>query len=62
MDLTTLFCPLDDLVQARNNQSIWLEQSKPPEGVSAQISLSELMTIIIVSHHSADKNANSYYY
>ena len=31
MDLTTLFCPLDDLVQARNNQSIWLEQSKPPE-------------------------------
>ena len=47
MDLTTLFCHIDDLVQARNNQSIQLEQSKPPGGVSAQISLSELMTIMI---------------
>ncbi len=62
MDLTTLFCHIDDLVQARNNQSIQLEQSKPPGGVLAQISLSELMTIIIAYHHSADKNFNSYYY
>ena len=62
MDLTTLFCHIDDLVQARNNQSIQLEQSKPPRGVSAQISLSELMTIIIASHHSADKNFNSDYH
>ena len=61
MDLTTLFCHIDDLVQAHNNQSIQLEQSKPPEGVSAQISLSELITII-ASHHSADKNFNSYYH
>jgi len=46
MDLTTLFCHIDDLVQARK-KSIQLEQSKPPGGVSAQISLSELMTIMI---------------
>ena len=62
MDLTTLFCHIDDFVQARNNKSIQFEQSKPPRGVSAQISLSELMTIIIASHHSADKNFNSYYH
>ena len=40
MDLTTLFCHIDDLVKARNNQSIQLEQSKSPRGVSAQMSLS----------------------
>jgi len=62
MDLTTLFCHIDDFVKARNNKSIQFEQSKPPRGVSAQISLSELMTIIIASHHSADKNFNSYYH
>ena len=61
MDLTTLFCHIDDFVKARNNKSIQFEQSKPPRGVSAQMSLSELMTIIIAYHHSADKNFKSDY-
>ena len=62
MDLTTLFCHIDDFVKARNNKSIQFEQSKPPRGVSAQMSLSELMTIIIAYHHSAYKNFKSYYH
>ena len=47
MDLTTLFCHIDDSVKARNNKSIQFAQSKPSRGVPAQMSLAELMTITI---------------
>ena len=62
MDLTTLFCHIDDFVKARNNKSIQFEQSKPSRGVPAQMSLAELMTITIAYHHSAYKNFKSYYH
>ena len=62
MDLTTLFCHIDDFVKARNNQSIQFEQSKLPRGIAEQMSFSELMTIIIASHHPVYKNFKSYYH
>ena len=59
MDLTTLFCHIDDFVKARNNKSIQFEQSKPSRSGPAQMSLSERMTITIAYHRSAYKNFKS---
>jgi len=62
LDLTKLFCDIDDFVKALNNKSIEFSQSKSRRGIPAQMSLSELMTIIVSYHSSGFKNFKAYYF
>lgn len=61
MDLTTLFCHVDDFVKAMDSKNIELVKDKSKRGIPAQMSLSELMTIIIAYHSSGFKNFKAYY-
>jgi len=62
MDLTRLFCNVDDFVKALSDKNIEFIQCKSKRGINAHMSLSELMTIIIAYHSSGFKNFKSYYF
>lgn len=62
MDLTRLFCNVDDFVKTLSNKNIELIKCKSKRGTNARMSLSELMTIIIAYHSSGFKNFKSYYF
>jgi len=64
MDLTVLFCNIDDFVKAlqaqKNSQFIQFYSAKRC-GVPARMSLSEIMTIIVLYHSSGFKNFKTFY-
>ena len=64
MDLTTLFCNIDDFVKTLDyaNGQILVTSKKSNRGSRPQMSLSELMTIIVLCHLSGFKNFKSYYF
>jgi len=64
MDLTELFCEVDDFVKAFNKRKlpIAITTGKSKRGTIPRMSLSELMTIIIAYHSSGFKNFKSYYF
>ncbi len=64
MDLTTLFCELDDFVKALNytNDQFLITTQKNKRGGSPRMSLSEMMTIIIRYHSSGFKNFKAFYF
>ena len=64
MDLTTLFCELDDFVKALSYTSdqILLTRGKANRGQKPMMSLSEMMTIIVFYHASGFKNFKSFYF
>ena len=65
MDLTQLFCDIDDFVKAlskKNNSFLLISTGKPRRGFPPQMSLAELMTIIILYHSSGFKNFKAFYY
>ena len=64
MDLTTLFCELDDFVKALNysNNQILLTTGKSNRGQKPMMSLSEIMTIIVFYHSSGFKNFKAFYF
>ena len=64
MDLTALFCDIDDFVKSflLKSQFVLLGRNKSSRGVSQRMSLAELMTIIILYHSSNFKNFKSFYF
>ena len=64
MDLTALFCELDDFVKALNytNEQILLTTGKSNRGGKPRMSLSEMMTIIVFYHASGLKNFKAFYF
>jgi hypothetical protein len=64
MDLTTLFCEIDDFVKefTASSQFIQMTQRKGNRGGSPLMSLGELMTIVIYYHASNFKNFKSFYF
>jgi len=64
MDLTELFCDVDDFVKAfdKRNLPVAITSGKPKRGTVPRMSLSELMTIIIAYHSSGFKNFKTYYF
>jgi hypothetical protein len=63
MDLVRLFCDVDDFVKAlHSNKNYQLTYAKSRRGIPAQVSLSEMMTIIILYHSSGFKNFKSFYF
>ncbi len=64
MDLTTLFCELDDFVNALDytNEQILLTTGKNSRGGKPRMSLSEIMTIIVFYHSSGYKNFKAFYF
>lgn len=64
MDLTTLFCDIDDYVKTLDYSKgqILVTANKSNRGGKPQMSLSELMTIIILYHSSGHKNFKSFYF
>ena len=63
MDLTRLFCDIDDFVKALNDsqEHILITQRKSKRGISPRMSLSELMTIIVAYHSSGFRHFKAYY-
>ena len=64
MDLTQLFCDIDDFVKAlerKNDSFLLISKSKLRRGFPPQMSLSELMTIIVLYHSSGYKNFKTFY-
>ncbi len=64
MDLTTLFCDIDDFVKALSytNKQLLITTGKSKRGGTPKMSLSELMTIIILYHSSGFKNFKAFYF
>jgi len=64
MDLTALFCDIDDFVKAdeQRDTQVLISSQKSRRGGVPRMSLSELMTIIVAYHSSGFKNFKSYYY
>jgi len=64
MDTTQLFCEIDDFVKTLDYSKgqILLNKRKSNRGSKPQMSLSELMTIIILYHSSGFKNFKVFYY
>jgi len=65
MDLTKLFCDIDDFVKAlekKNDGKLLISRGKAKRGFPPQMSLSELMTIIVQYHSSNFKNFKSFYF
>ena len=64
MDLTTLFCEIDDFVKALNysNEQLLITTGKSSRGLKSRMSLSELMTIIVLYHSSGFKNFKAFYF
>ena len=62
MDLTKLFCDIDDFVKALvANNKLQLISNKSKRGQVARMSLSEMMTIIVLYHSSGFKNFKYFY-
>jgi hypothetical protein len=64
MDLTTLFCNIDDFVKTLDYSKgqILIKRSKSRRGVKARMCLSELMTVIVLYHSSGFKNFKCFYF
>jgi hypothetical protein len=65
MDLTQLFCDIDDFVKAfeKNNLSFFLISKSNGHGrTPAHMSLAEIMTIIVLYHSSGFKNFKTFYF
>lgn len=64
MDLTELFCEIDDFVKAlqSKNVPIQITQGRGRRGPSPRMSLSEILTIIIYYHASGFKNFKTFYF
>ena len=64
MDLTTLFCDIDDFVKTLNysKDQILIVSRKSNRGTKPQMTLSEIMTIVILYHSSGYKNFKSFYF
>ncbi len=64
MDLTTLFCDIDDFVKALDytNEQILLTTGKSNRGGKPRMSLSEMMTVIVLYHSSGYKNFKAFYF
>ena len=64
MDLTTLFCNIDDFVKSLDytQDQVLISCKKPRRGSSPRMSLSELMTIIILYHSSGFKHFKAFYF
>lgn len=63
MDLTELFCDVDNFIQqnSRNNPKIAAHSTKRKYFRPNRLSESEIMTIVIAYHQSGYKNFKSYY-
>jgi hypothetical protein len=65
MDITTLFCDIDDFVKDLKNNSdssLMISYGKSKRGKEPQMHLSELMTIITWYHSSGFKNFKTFYF
>jgi hypothetical protein len=66
MNLTQLFCDIDDYVKALNQSTgknnFLITHSKSSRGTAARMSLSELMTILVLYHSSGFKNFKYFYF
>ena len=65
MDLTQLFCDIDDFVKAlaqQNNSFLLISKGKAKRGFPPQMSLAELMTILVLYHSSGFKNFKAFYF
>lgn len=58
MDITTLFCDIDDFVKQHNQTENLIESTKPSKH---RLSSSEIMTICIAYHQSGYKNFKAFY-
>ena len=64
MDLTRLYCDVDDFVKelpSTNPHIVFNKQKKKKRGFPPKMSLSEIMTIIIYYHASGFKNFKTFY-
>lgn len=64
MDVTKLFCNIDDFVnelENKNDPNLLISRTKIKRGVNPQMSLSEIMTIVVLYHSSNFKNFKSFY-
>jgi len=62
LDITTLFCSVDDFWKTFKND--WYKKQiihKPSRGPSCSISMSEIMTIMILFHQSNFRNFKHFY-
>ncbi len=63
LDFTELYCSIDDFTKIlANNQQFQVSFSKSKRGSKAQMSLSEIMTIIVAYHSSNFKNFKAFYF
>lgn len=65
MDMTLLFCDIDDFVKALNQKvdsNLMITRGKSRRGSEARMHLSELMTIIVLYHTSGFKNFKTFYH
>ena len=64
MDLTTLFCDIDDFVKGLDYSEgqILVTSTKSNRGGKPRMSLSELMTIIVLYHSSGHKHFKAFYF
>lgn len=65
MDLTQLFCDIDDFVKAldqEKNSFLLFSKGKSKRGFPPQMNLAELMTIVIWYHASGFKNFKMFYF
>lgn len=65
MDVTQLFCEIDDFVKVlenKNDPNLLISRTKNRRGTSPQMSLSEIMTIAVLYHSSNYKNFKSFYH
>lgn len=62
MDLTELFCDVDDFVKRYNRtNNLQIEDSKFKRSINCRLSASEIMTIYIAYHQSGYKNFKAFY-
>jgi hypothetical protein len=65
MDLTQLFCDIDDFVKNFSQEKdsfLLISRGKANRGFPPQMSLAELMTVIVLYHASGFKNFKSFYF
>lgn len=62
MDLTELFCDVDDFVKLHSNNRIDCSKSKRNYSKPNRLSDSEIMTIVIAYHQSGYKNFKAFYW
>ena len=65
MDATKLFCDIDDFtkeLEVANDSQLIVYRSHKKRGIKPQMSLSEMMTIVVLYHASNFKNFKSFYF